>query len=278
MVRSRAVDPLRRAARAGADFVDLYVSWLTSSLRDVAAEHARGRLLDVGCGDRRFEHLFTPHVVSYTGVEHEAVFASTEAAKRPNGPDALYDGKRLPYEDASFDTVLNTEVLEHTPDPAALVGEMARVLKPGGVTIVTAPFAFRLHEEPYDFYRFSPHGLAWLFEQSGMEVVETRHFGGVFGVVGHKLNSYLAFRVARLQALGRLVGKMGHEPSSFGGGTRLWTLPAVLPSMIGIATAARILDRLAPDPTEALGYLVVARRTGPSSARRDGTPADAGRR
>jgi SAM-dependent methyltransferase len=254
------VSLLRRAARKGADFVDLHVTWLTSSLQRAAESHARGRLLDVGCGERRFEPMFRPHIESYTGVEHEAVFASTDAAKRENPPDVLYDGKHLPFESASFDTVLNTDVLEHTPDPAALVAEMARVLKPGGTLILTAPFAFRLHEEPFDYYRFSPHGLAWLLERAGMRVLETRPFGGVFGVVGHKLNSFLAFRVARLQVLGRLVGKMGHESSSFGERARVWTLPAVLPSMVGIAAAARVLDRVAPDPTEALGYLVIAER------------------
>ncbi len=247
---------LRGAARSAADFVDLYVSWLTASLRDVAPR-AHGVMLDVGCGDRRFEPLFTPYVKSYTGVEHEVVFASTDSSKRTNKPDVLYDGQHLPFDAGAFDTVISTEVLEHTPDPAGLVAEMARVLKPGGTVILTTPFAFRLHEEPYDYFRFTPHGLTSLLERAGLRVVEVRAFGGVFAVVGHTLNSYLAFQVGRLQGLGRMLGKMGHEGAK-GERVRLWTLPAVLPTMALIAGAARVLDRVAPDPTEALGYLVVA--------------------
>jgi SAM-dependent methyltransferase len=252
------LSPLRRSARVAADFVDIYVSLLTSTLR-YAAPRAHGRLLDVGCGDRRFEPLFLPHVASYTGVEHEDVFSSTEASKRSNKPDVLYDGKRLPFDAGSFDTVLSTDVLEHTPDPAALIAEMARVLRPGGTFLMTAPFAFRLHEEPYDYYRFTPHGLTSMADRAGLRILEMRPFGSVFSVVGHKLNSYLAFQVARLQGIGRLLGKMGHEAAG-DERARLWTFPAVLPAMVGIAGAARVLDRLAHDPTEALGFLVVAER------------------
>jgi SAM-dependent methyltransferase len=249
-------ETLRRAARYGADFVDLYLHWLTASLR-MAAPRAHGRLLDVGCGDKRFQSLFAPFIESYVGVEHEAVFSTTDASKRTSKPEVLYDGKLLPFEAGTFDTVISTEVLEHTPEPAALVAEMARVLRPGGTLILTTPFAFRLHEEPHDFYRFTPYGLAAMVQRVGLRVVETRAFGGVWSVVGHKINSYLAFRLARLQGLGQLLGKMGHEPTQ-NGRARLWTLPAVMPAMAGIAGIARVLDRVARDPTEALGYLVVA--------------------
>jgi SAM-dependent methyltransferase len=252
------MDLIKRTVRAGADFVDIYVSWLTASLRE-AAPQARGRFLDVGCGDRRFEPLFTRYVESYTGVEHEAVYASTHAAQRSTKPDVLYDGKRLPFETASFDSMLCADVLEHTPDPAGLIGEMARVLKPGGKIILTAPFAFRLHEEPYDYFRYTLHGLNTLFESAGLRILEKHAFGGVFSVLGHTFNSYLAFRVARLQGLGRLLGKMGHEPTD-SERPRLWTFPAVLPVMAGVAGAARVLDRIGPDPTETLGWLVVGER------------------
>lgn len=253
------MDLIKRTARAGADFVDLYVSWLSASLREVAPQ-ARGRFLDVGCGDRRFEPVFAPYVESYTGLEHEAVFASTDASKRSTKPDVLYDGKRIPFEAASFDSILCAEVLEHTPDPAGLVAEMSRVLRPGGRIIVTAPFAFRLHEEPYDYFRYTPHGLSSLFERAGLRIVEKRAFGGVFSVLGHTLNSYLAFRVARLQGIGRLLGKMGHEPTD-GERPRFWTFPAVLPVMASVAAGARVLDRIGPDPTESLGWLVVGERS-----------------
>jgi SAM-dependent methyltransferase len=249
--------PLQVAARAGADFVDIYNTGLIASIREVAPR-AHGRLLDVGCGDRRFEGIFKPHVESYVGIEHETVFASTDASTRATRPDFLYDGKKLPFEAATFDTVVCMEVLEHTPEPAALVAEMARVLRPGGVVILTAPFAFRLHEEPYDYFRFSPHGLASIMGKAGLRIDAIRPHGGVFGVVGHKLNSYLAFRVARLQGIGRLVGKMAHEGAR-GEYARFWTFPAVLPAMTVIAGTARWLDRIAPDPSEALGYVVVAR-------------------
>ena len=253
MNRARTV--LRRAA----DFVDLYLFWLTSALT-ATAPRAHGRLLDVGCGDRRFEPLFQPFIESYTGVEHEAVFNTTDASKRLKGPDVLYDGSRLPFEAAAFDTVISTEVLEHTSDPAALVAEMARVLKPNGTVILTAPFAFRLHEEPYDYFRYTPHGLASLFERAGLRIVETRPFGGVFSVVGHKLNSHLAFRVARLQGLGRLLERWGTRRRGTATASAWPTLPGVLPAMVGISAAAHLLDRVSRDPTESLGYLVVAER------------------
>jgi SAM-dependent methyltransferase len=231
---------------------------LTTSLERVAPR-ARGRLLDVGCGDKRFAPMFAPYVERYVGVEHELVFASTDASKRASKPDAFYDGKTLPFEAATFDTVISTEVLEHTPDPAALVAEMARVVKPGGLVILTTPFALRLHEEPYDFFRFTPHGLTSLADRCGLRVVETHAFGGVWAVVGHKINGYLAFRFARLQGLAQALGKGGHEPTDQAK-PRLWALPMVAPAMASISALARVLDRVAPDPTEALGYLLVAER------------------
>ena len=65
--------------RRGADWVDLQWAVLERSLRAVAPR-ARGRLLDVGCGNKPYEAWFRPFVRSYIGVEHAATFARTEAA------------------------------------------------------------------------------------------------------------------------------------------------------------------------------------------------------
>jgi SAM-dependent methyltransferase len=250
---------LKRAVRLTSDWVDLQWSLTIDSLERVAPQ-ARGRLLDVGCGQKPYEHIFRPYLSEYVGIEREDTFALTHAAGAEAKPDLVYDGNRLPFEDGSFDTVLSVQVLEHTPHPAELVKEMARVLTDDGRLILSAPFQFRLHEEPHDYFRYSPHGLRTLCNDAGLELVDVHPMGSLWSVIGHKLNSFLAFRVARIGVLAQAMGKLSHE-SAARNPARLWTLPFVGPSMLGISAAARVMDRIAFDPEESLGFLVVARRT-----------------
>jgi SAM-dependent methyltransferase len=253
-----AIPGVRAAGRFVADWVDLQWSLLVGQLRDVAPL-ARGRLLDVGCGEKPYESLFAPFVVEYIGVEHEATFTATEASSRRGKPDVLYDGLRLPFEDETFDTLLSIQVLEHTPKPGDLLAEMARVVKKGGLLILSAPFSFRLHEEPHDYYRYTPHGLRAMCKTAGFEVTEIRPQGGLWSVLAHKVNTFLAFRVGALEGVTQAMGKLGHEdarPTI----PRFWVLPLVAPIMGCASAAARVMDRAVPDETEALGYLVLARR------------------
>jgi SAM-dependent methyltransferase len=248
---------LQRLLRTASDWVDIQETLLNASLRQVAPL-ARGRLLDVGCGRKPYQAFFQPYVTKYLGIEHQATFAMTSAGAGAEGPDLTYDGVRLPFADGSFDTVLNIQVLEHTPRPRVLMAEMARVLAPDGVLILAAPFQFRLHEEPHDYYRYSLHGLAHLCDEAGLEVLEVHRQGSLWSVLGHKLNSYLAFRVGRVGGLGQAIGKLGHEATTTAK-PRYWSLPFVGASMATIALAARVLDPLLPEPDETLNFLIVAR-------------------
>jgi SAM-dependent methyltransferase len=252
-----SLGPLRRVARLTADWVDLQYSHLLAQIA-TAAPRASGRLLDVGCGDKPYEATFRPFVTEYIGIEHEGVFPNTNASSGARRPDLYYDGRRLPFEDASFDTVLSIQVIEHTPRPQALISEMARVLRPGGLLILSAPFSGRLHEEPYDFFRYTPHGLRSMCDEAGLEVTEVHGQGNIWSVIGHKLNSYLALKVAAAQGLAVQLGKHTHEGAPAARG-RLWTMPLVGPAMIVVAAAARVLDRVAADDTEALSYMIFAR-------------------
>lgn len=252
---------LKRALRRTSDWVDLQWSLTIDSLERVAPQ-AHGRLLDVGCGHKPYEHIFRPFLSEYIGIERRDTFELTHAVNAESQPDLVYDGGRLPFDDASFDTVLNIQVLEHTPEPAELVKEMARVLKADGRLILSAPFQFRLHEEPHDYFRYSPHGLRSLCRAAGLEIVEVHPMGSLWSVIGHKLNSYLAFRIARIGGLAQVMGKLTHEGKTEAR-VRFWTLPLVGPSMLGISAAARVMDRIASDPEETLGFLVVARRAKP---------------
>jgi SAM-dependent methyltransferase len=247
----------RGVLRRAADWIDIQWSLLERSLKAVAPR-ARGRLLDVGCGDKPYEAWFRDYVDAYIGIEHAETFGATAAGHRSRA-DVVYGGGRLPFRDGVFDTVLSVQVLEHTPRPAPLVAEMARVLAPDGLLILTAPFQFRLHEQPHDYFRYSPHGLRQLCDDAGLEIVETLQQGSLWSVIGHKLSTYLAFRVARVGGLVQQMGKLGHEAPAVAP-PRWWTFPLVGPAIVGFSVASRVLDRALPDPEEALGFLVVARR------------------
>jgi SAM-dependent methyltransferase len=65
----------------------------------------------------------------------------------------------------SFDLVVCTEVLEHTLNPFAAVGEVHRMLKPGGLFMISTPFNFRIHGPLPDCWRFTEHGLRALLDR-----------------------------------------------------------------------------------------------------------------
>jgi SAM-dependent methyltransferase len=74
----------------------------------------------------------------------------------------------LPFRECAFDAVLCTQTLEHVSEPQLVVREMAMLLKPGGRLYLTVPFlGDPLHQEPYDFYRYTKYSLKRLVENAG---------------------------------------------------------------------------------------------------------------
>ena len=80
-----------------------------------------------------------------------------------SGPDIVGDLHDVPRESSSVDTVIATEVLEHCYDPAQAVDEIHRLLRPGGVCVITTRFIHLYHPDPHDYFRFTRDGLAHLF-------------------------------------------------------------------------------------------------------------------
>jgi SAM-dependent methyltransferase len=248
---------LKTISRWARDLVDLEKSSLDAALTQ-AAGLASGRLLDVGCGDKPYEALFAPRVSSYVGVEYESTYRDSANAKL-NRADHVYDGQTLPFADESFDTVLNTQVLEHVPDPFALFQEMVRVLAPGGRLLLTVPFAYRIHSVPYDFHRFTHFALESLAARHGLEVERLSSRGGFWIVMGQKFTSHLALNSARLGRTVQEAGGLTYEkPES--SVPRWWVLPVVAPLIVSASLLARALDRLDHDESDTLGYLLVARK------------------
>src|SRR5262245_59036946 len=109
------------------------------------APRLQGRMLDVGCGERPYQSLFS-HVRRYVGIEHLAAVQNIDSYLEVTVKhvaslvDAFAEGENIPFRDASFDSCLCVEVLEHVPQPEPIVAEIRRVLKVGGKLLVTVPF------------------------------------------------------------------------------------------------------------------------------------------
>ena len=120
-------------------------------VRAQAAQVPTGaRVLDVGAGSCPYRSAF-----AYCRYETQD-FAQLDAEQLRYGGygaiDHVCDARSIPVPDASFDAILCTEVLEHVPEPVAVVQEMARILRPGGRLILTAPLGSGIHQEPFHFY------------------------------------------------------------------------------------------------------------------------------
>jgi SAM-dependent methyltransferase len=126
----------------------------------------RGRVLDVGCGVQPYRRLMIA-ADSVVGLEID-----TEKNRLEKNADAFYDGMTLPFDDGSFDGVLCNQVLEHVFAPDRFVGEIRRVLAADGVLVLSVPFVWPEHEQPWDSQRYSSFGLKDLLNRNGFEVAE----------------------------------------------------------------------------------------------------------
>lgn len=146
-------------------------------LEAILANHAHlhGRCLDVGCGDQPYRQLLlTPpfQIQELLGLDRQSGRCQSTL------PDLFWQDGVIPLPDASIDSALCTEVLEHCPDSLALLSEVSRVLRPGSSLLITVPFLWPLHEVPHDWCRLTPFALRELLEQSGFVVRELRALGG----------------------------------------------------------------------------------------------------
>lgn len=86
--------------------------------------------------------------------------------------DISGDAHRLPFRDEALDVVVSQEVFEHLTDPQVALGEVARVLKPGGQLYLQVPFIIGYHPGPTDLWRFTREGICKLASDAGLEVIE----------------------------------------------------------------------------------------------------------
>lgn len=150
---------------------------IASSIREHSSS-LTGKILDYGCGSKPYEHFFESS--EYIGID---VATSGECGPEKKA-EFFFDGIRLPFPDDYFDGVLASEVFEHVFDLDVTLHEIHRVLKPGGQLLFTCPFVWPLHEQPYDFARYTPFALEQLLSDAGFRVISKQTKGTPIEVMG----------------------------------------------------------------------------------------------
>ncbi len=196
-----------------------------------------GVVYDLGCGEMPYKNYLLKHCNKYIGVD----WGNTPHELRA---DLITDlNEKLPIPSGSADTVICLSVIEHLREPQVMLGEVYRILNPGGAILLQVPFMWWVHEAPYDFYRFTRYGLEHIFNKAGFKNVKIQSQGGYWVMSTLKLN-YQLIRLIR-------------GP---------WLIRKVVSFFLNVFWAidqriAPILDKHWSSENETVGYFVVAEKS-----------------
>lgn len=153
--------------------------YLKLHLQEIAARVPAGStVLDAGAGHCPYRDLF--HHTQYETADF------CQVDKKYGQIDYVCDLSQIPVETASRDVVICTQVLEHLAEPDSVLRELARILKPEGTLILSAPLYYEEHEQPYDFFRYTQFGLRHLLQKAGLEATEMFWLEGYCGSLAHQ--------------------------------------------------------------------------------------------
>ena len=161
-------------------FVDHYFE---KRVAELAASSSPDLVLDLGGHKNVKRGLFD---ISNFGFTVVCLNLSPE-----KGADLLADAAFVPLAGATFDLVVCGELLEHVPDPKPVLREIYRVLKPGGTVLITVPFLFRIHADPFDFGRYTDRYWELNINKVGFEIFEVEKQGLFYAVISNFIEQYL---------------------------------------------------------------------------------------
>lgn len=195
-----------------------------------------GTVVDLGCRIRPYEVDVIGNADIYIGIDwgHTIHELSADIVANLNQP--------LPVRSDSVDCVLSFEVLEHLAEPGIMLSESLRILRRGGLMVLSVPFQWWVHEAPWDYQRFTRFGLQYQLDKAGFVDIQISETSGFWAMWILKLNYQLR----------RLV----RGPRPVRGAIRALLIPFW---WVG-QTVAPILDRYWPEKNETAGYFVVARK------------------
>jgi SAM-dependent methyltransferase len=144
-------------------------------------------VLDIGCGNKPYKEIFDHQ--EWVGLDvTESLYAEYVGS--------VYDMNM--FEEASFESVVFSEVLEHLEYPDKALKEIHRILKDGGKMVISAPMTWYVHYYPEDYFRFSPIGLRRLLERNGFSIIAETTWGGACSFFMIQINHCLSLFVKKL--------------------------------------------------------------------------------
>lgn len=154
-----------------------------------------GKCMDFGCGIQPYRRMLPAR--EYVGVEIES------DSKMPGV--IYYDGHTLPFEDETFDSIISSEVFEHISNVEEIITELRRVLKTGGIMLLTVPFVYPKHCWPYDFKRYTMQGLQNMLIDERFECIECKADSNYQECMAQLKNVYWQEDIKAKTSLGKLA-------------------------------------------------------------------------
>lgn len=144
----------------------------------------KGKLLDIGCGTKPYKSI--TNVDEYIGLEID-----DEGNRQHRFADIFYDGKTIPCTNKEFDSIMSNQVFEHVFNPNDFLKEVNRVTKIDGLFLISAPFVWDEHEQPYDYARYTIFGLKHILSKNGFEIIEYRKSNNGIEIIFQLINTYI---------------------------------------------------------------------------------------
>ncbi|MFX0125982.1 MAG: class I SAM-dependent methyltransferase [Candidatus Hodarchaeota archaeon] len=163
--------------------------WLNKNIKS-SAKYTKGILLDIGCGNEPYYTVYINKVDKYFGLDLPTASKVMEVNLKP---DIISDANfSIPCRNESIDTVLLLQVLEHLAEPEKVISETKRILRKGGVLILSSRQLYPVHGIPFDFFRFTKYGLEYLLIQKNrFKIEEIEAEGSFWPLLGLVINIFL---------------------------------------------------------------------------------------